>query len=118
MKKKKKDEQKVDADLKQIGISPRIYHFVKDVGPFSAVTIAEDVLTWEGARRELDKVLKYHISKCLHNPAPLLMEKLRKKGIYGVAVGYKYDSLNRALGRTIAKGRLLKHIRRTRRERR
>ena len=107
---KKKDERMADLGLERLGIIPRIYHFVKDVGPFSAVTIAEDMLTWEGARRELDKVLKYHISKCLYNPAPLLIEKLRKKGVYGVAVGYKHDSLNRPLGRTIAKGRLLKHL--------
>ena len=111
---RKKDEQKVDAGLKLIGIIPRIYYFVKDVEPFSVITIAEDVLTRKGARREVDKVFKFNISKCLHNPAPLLMKKLRKRGVYGVAVGYKHDTLNRPLGRTIAKGRLLKYLRQER----
>ena len=60
---KNKDEQIADARLKQLGVTPRIYHFVKNVEPFTAITIAEDVLTLAGARRELDLLLRYDIAE-------------------------------------------------------
>ena len=105
----KKDEQKADARLKQLGVTPRIYHYV-DIGPFAAITIAEDVLTWTGAKREIERIMQYHILEGMEGPATKLKEMLRAKKIYGVAVCYKRDRFNARRGRTIAKGKLAKAL--------
>ena len=110
MKKKEKDEQKVDLRLKQLGIAPRIYHFKTHVEPFTAITVAEDILTWAGVRRELDIIIYQHLPFYQHEKATRCREKLHKKGIWGVAICDQRDSINKKRGITIAKGRLLKHL--------
>lgn len=107
---KKKDEQKADFRLQQLGVTPRIYHFEMHVEPFTAISIAEDVLTWAGVRRELDTIIYHHLPFYQHEKATRCREKLRKKGIWGVAICEQRDTINRQRGRTIAKGRLWKHL--------
>ena len=107
---KKKDERKADFGLKQLGITPRIYIFEKNVKPFTAITIAEDRLTWAGVRRELDNIIP-RVNIHLHEKATRLLKELRLKDLYGVAIcDIQEPNINRRLGRTIAKGRLLKHL--------
>lgn len=113
---KKKDERNADLGLKQLGVIPRIYHFETHVEPFTAITIAEDILTLAGVRRELDIIIYQDLPFFTYEKATRCREKLRKKGIWGVAICDQRDPLNRRRGRTIAKGRLLKHIRRERRK--
>lgn len=107
---KKKDELKADFGLKQLGVTPRIYLFEKNVKPFTAITIAEDRLTWAGVRRELDKIIP-RVSIYPHGKATRLREELRRIDVYGVGIcDLQEPNFNRARGRTIAKGRLLKHL--------
>lgn len=107
---KKKDEQIVDARLKQLGVTPRIYHFVKDVKSFNAITIVDDVCTWKQAKREIDSLLADEGSECWHGSSTLLKKKLCQRGIYGVATFCGYQKFNRRIGRTIAKGKLAKYL--------
>lgn len=107
---KKNDEIEADYGLKQLGITPRIYVFEKNVEPFNAITIAEDRLTWAGVRRELDRILP-HVRFYPHERAIRLRRELHRKDIYGIAIcDPREPNLNRRRGRTIAKGRLLKHL--------
>ena len=107
---KKKDEREADLGLKRLRITPRIYHFETHVEPFTAITVAEDILTWAGVRRELDIIFVHHLPFDQHEKATRLREMLREKGIWGVAFCDRRDTFNRQRGRTIAKGRLLKYL--------
>lgn len=107
---KKKDERKADLGLKRLRITPRIYHFETHVEPFTAITVAEDILTWAGVRMELDTIIYQHLPLYQHEKATKCIEKLRKKGIWGVAICDQRETINRQRGRTIAKGRLWKHL--------
>jgi len=104
---RKKDEQIADARLKQLGVTPMIYHFVKDVEPFNAITIADDTCSWEGAKKEIDSLLKDVYWWWLSSE---FKRQLRLSGIYGVAVFAGYNRFNRRIGRTIAKGKLAKYL--------
>ena len=108
---KKKDEQMADARLKQLGVTPMIYHFVKNVKSFNAITIVDDTYTWAGAKREIDSLLKDEGSECWHGSTRLLKRQLRQSGIYGVAVFCGHNKFNRRIGRTIAKGKFAKYLR-------
>ena len=107
---KKNDEQIADARVEQLGVTPRIYHFVKDVEPFNAVTIVDDTHTWKGAKREIDSILRTEGSECWHGSTRLLKKQLRQSGIYGVATFCGRNKFNRLIGRTIAKGKLAKYL--------
>ena len=108
---KKKDERNADLGLKQLGVSPRIYHFETHVEPFTAITITPETMTWANVRTILDIIIYHDLPIYPFEKATRLREKLREKGIWGVAICDPRDELNRQRGRTIAKGRLLKHIR-------
>lgn len=108
---KKKDEIKADMLLKQLRITPRIYHFEKHVGPFTAITIADDRLSWAGVRRALNSALCHLEEVPSFFPSTQLLNRLHKHDdIYGIAVCDRRDRFNRQRGRTIAKGRLGKHL--------
>ena len=107
---KKKDEKMADLGLKQLGVDPQIYHFVLDVAPFTAITIAENCYSRLEVRELLDDVIYNIIPLETHEKATRLRIELIQRGIYGVGIGDARDQLNRPLGRTIAKGRLLKHL--------
>ena len=106
---KKKDEMKVDLGLEQLGVYPLIYHFETAVSPFTAITIAEDAYCFESVRTRLDHILSFVLPACPHEKATKLREELVHEQIFGVAICDPRDQLNRQRGRTIAKGRLLKH---------
>lgn len=107
---KKKDEIDADRRLEQLGVMPRIYHFETHVEPFKAITIAEDRLTSAGVRRELDRILP-HVRSYPHEKATRLRKALREIDIYGVAICDSQEpDMNVTRGRTIAKGRLGKHL--------
>lgn len=108
---KKKDEIQADKRLKELSVTPRIYHFEKDIGPFTAISIADDRLTWAGARRVLNHALLHMEQVPTLTPATQLINRLREHDdIFGLAVCDRRDQLNRQRGRTIAKGRLAKHL--------
>lgn len=107
---KKKDEREADLGLKQLGVTPRIYYFETAVSPFTAIIIAEDCFSRESVRARLDHVLSNVLPALLHEKATRLRKELAQENIYGVAICDQRDTLYRQRGRTIAKGRLLKHI--------
>ena len=110
MKMKKRDEKMADLRLKQLGVNPQIYHFEYRVEPFTAITIADNIMSWATVRGAIDDILSTILPCILHEKATRLREELEQWGIYGVSICDRRDQLNRQRGRTIAKGRLLKHL--------
>ena len=109
---KKKDEKMADLGLKQLGVKPQIYHFVTGVKPFTAVTIAANIMSWATARSALDGIVQGILPTCPHEKATRLRLELAQQFlVYGVSICDTGDSFNRRRGRTIAKGRLLKRLR-------
>ena len=107
---KKKDEKLVDLRLKKMGIEPRIYHFAVSIWPFRMITIANPDWSWGAVMRIIDIILADVISRFEHNRSTMMLQELRDRGICGVAICEQRDQLNRQRGRTIAKGRLWKHL--------
>jgi len=108
---KKKDERIADLGLKQIGVTPLIYHFESQVEPFTAITVADDILHWSSVRHSLNFILPTILPTVTHEKATRLrLELAQLRDIYGVSICDGRDQFNRQRGRTIAKGRLLKHL--------
>lgn len=104
-------EQKLDAEFERMEIKPKVFHFVNSIIQSVAITIVDERLTWLGAQREIVKAHSDGASQHLFFfPATRLLDTLRKRDIYGVAICDKRDNFNRQRGRIIAKGRLLKHL--------
>lgn len=104
---KKKDEQKADLGLKQLGVRLRIYHIRQYVWPFAGVTI---VTAEEGSFRAILDIVQKEISMHTLNKATKTKKDLNDLGIFGVAICDVRDQYNKKRGRTIAKGRLWKHL--------
>ena len=107
---KNKLENKIDEELAKINVRPRIFHYTKDVAPFTAVTIAE---TEGGTWTEINDILRInlcYICELPYNKATNLRVGLERYAIFGVAICDKRDQFNRQRGRVIAKGRLLKYL--------
>lgn len=113
---KKKDEMLVDLRLKKMGIEPRIYHFAVSVWPFRVITIANTGWSWGAVRRIIDQIFVNVILRFEHERSTMMLQELRDRGIYGVSICEQRDQLNRQRGRTIAKGRLWKHLERMEKE--
>jgi len=107
---KKKDEKMADLGLKQLGVNPQIYHFETRVKPFTAITIAVELLSWTSLRASLDDIIMKTLPFLPHEKATQLRESLAQRGIHGVSICDSRDGFNRQRGRTIAKGRLLKQL--------
>lgn len=114
---KSKIEKKLDNEFERLEVKPHIYHFTKGVAPFTAITIAEDYQPagskrgWNSMRGAIDNVFEREylwMRKCC--PATQFIKGLALMRIYGVAICDKRDQFNRQRGRIIAKGRLLKHL--------
>ena len=111
----KTTEIKVDKEFEKFGAKPRIFHF-RDNTPFGTITIATKNTNWnwndiltiirECGRNSYDYYLYFH--------ATHLMHELATQKIYGVAICDKRSQFYRQKGRVIAKGRLLKHMKRER----
>jgi hypothetical protein len=113
---KKRDEQLADSRLEKMGIAPSIYHFDVPVYPFRAITIADTQWGWDVVRKMIEGIVTGPVSKVIHERSTLMMQELHDRGIYGVAICDARDQLNRQRGRTIAKGRLWKHLKRGQKE--
>jgi hypothetical protein len=113
---KKRDEKLADTRLRLLRVSPRIYHFDMFMKPFRAITIAEDVLTWPQVRKILDTIFSRTIAYQAFEEATTLRKELCSRHIYGVAICNEHDQFSRQRGRTIAKGRLWKHLKRIEKE--
>ena len=109
---KKKDEQLADLRLGKLGIEPKIFLFDINIAPFRAIMIAETSDTRVTIRAMLDDILGNVLTTIIHEKATRLREELRKRGVYGVAICDIHDQYNLPRGRTIAKGRLWKHLKR------
>jgi hypothetical protein len=107
---KKKDEMLVDSRLNELGITPKIYHFDIPMYPFRTITVADTRWSWDELRRIIYAIATGPISKIVHGRSTLMMQELRDRRIFGVAICEHRDQLNRPRGRTIAKGRLWKHL--------
>lgn len=108
---KKKDERMADEGLAKFLVKPKIYHYAINVNPFTAITIAAHGFSWDIGRKRIEEAL-IELWKHKDNPAPATktLRHLRAEGIYGVAICDYGDRFNSRRGRTIAKGRLLKHL--------
>ena len=106
---KKKDEKRADLGLKQLCVRPQIYHFEHRVEPFTAITIADN-MSWPTVRGAIDDILSTILPCIVYEKATRLREELEQWDIYGVSICDSRDEFNRQRGRTIAKGRLLKHL--------
>ena len=108
---KKKDETLVDLRLGKLGIEPNIFLFDLNVAPFRGIMIAETSKTWLTIRGMLHDIWGNVMTTITDIEKPTrLREELRKRGIYGVAICDIHDQFDLPLGRTIAKGRLWKHL--------
>jgi hypothetical protein len=107
---KKKDEQLADSRLGDLGIQPKIFLFDLNIAPFRAIMIAETSETWVTIRAMLDDIFGNVLTTIIHEKATRLREELRKRGIYGVTICDIHDQFDLPRGRTIAKGRLWKHL--------
>lgn len=109
---KSKTEKKLDEEFERIGVKPNVYHFrdiyLEDTFRFTAITVAAM------ANCKKNNIIN-DINACgrpdfyLHNHASHLLRGLTARS-YGVAICDKRDQFNRQRGRIIAKGRLLKHL--------
>lgn len=105
---KSKTEQKLDTEFERMGLRPRIYHFTTNVTPFNAITIAHcGGYSWSVMKGILISVFA---CETIYWRAGRILNALRRRGIYGVAICDSRDSFNRQRGRIIAKGRLLKYL--------
>lgn len=106
-----KIEEKLDKEFEKRGLKPKIYHFMGNdiVYPYAGITIA-DVKhgTYEGTLKYVIRTIDKSFDLD-HNLASHLKADLNFGG-WGVAICDKRDTFNRQRGRIIAKGRLLKNL--------
>ena len=103
-------EQQLHRKFKELGVSPCIYHFVCDVYPYAAITIATTTKywTWESL---FEEVMRYVANSRFsdYGQTTKLKRKLEQAQLYP-AICNSRDQFNRQRGRIISKGRLLKHL--------
>ena len=104
---KSKLEKVLDEEFERIGIKPHIYHFF-GICPYNAITIATNT---EYTYEEILKIITHSIAStfCLSNDVAACKAEIEKQ-FGGIAICNNSDQFNRKLGRTIAKGRLLKYL--------
>ena len=110
---KNKLEQTLDVEFAHIGISPLIYHFRDNCGHYSAITIVDTQQSWIEVRLILDRMMPSWFSHLTYEgklvpPNIYFRDFLHENDLFGYA--FFAFSFNRRLGRIIAKGRLLKHL--------
>ncbi|AJP62042.1 hypothetical protein [ANMV-1 virus] len=106
----RKDELLADSRLKKLGILPKIYHFDVVIEPFRGITIADAQRSWNDVRMSIEDILSTSLLAIRHERSTMMLKELHERGIYGVAICELRDQHNRQRGRTIAKGRLWKHL--------
>jgi hypothetical protein len=107
----KKLERKLDAEFKQMGLHPKVMHFM-DVNYFNAITIVIPESLWDDTIRFKIEAVLYPESYLieLFHPKIRIINALKRIDIYGVAICDKRDKFNQQRNRIIAKRRLLKHL--------
>lgn len=108
---KRKDERMADAGLAKFLVKPKIYHYTFNVSHFTAITLAAHGFSWDIGRQGIDEALIKVWNQNEPAPATRTLRHLRAEGIYGVTICDYGDQFDSRRGRTIAKGRLLKHLR-------
>lgn len=103
-------ERKLDEQFTAMGVKPRVYHFIKDIEPFNAVTIATEKYTRNVIEDKLSYVGFYKAHPMYFSPATALRKGLQQEGVYGIAICYKSDPFIKREGRNKAKGRLMQHL--------
>jgi len=106
-------EQRVDAEFRLMGVTPRIYHFIHEYCPFTAITIVDALRSRENIKMILDFFthnMDRDANDMIFPASGYLSKSLHENHIYGFALCSLEDQFNRQRGRIIAKGRLLKHI--------
>ncbi|MCK4731832.1 MAG: hypothetical protein KAT65_05165 [Methanophagales archaeon] len=108
---KSKLEIKIDNEFNNLGIKVRIYHFTEPVFQINAITIVTNNKKWNWKR------IADALRECLldttekeFNQSTELLSQMATKDFYGIAICNRRDSFNRQRGRIIAKGRLLKYL--------
>ena len=108
-------EARLDREFESMNVKVYIYH-IRDVKMFGGITIATETRQDVAA---LSRMVESLCIKCIglttrrqvDAPASWMLAELEKQGFHGVAICDRRDQFSRKRGRTIAKGRLLKHIR-------
>lgn len=110
---KSKTEIKLDKEFEKIGVKPRIYYFV-GMYPFGTVTVATDnpEHTWKDIMTYIGNGIGGGIVNEFGRATRLLHTLQDSYCLYGVAICNIRDQFNRKQGRIIAKGRLLKSLKR------
>ena len=112
---KSKTEKKLDEEFEKLGIKTRVYHFI-NIPLFNAVTVVTPDNRTYGDIKNI--VLKSRQPEFyLRQHAEYLLSKLAGlPDLHGVAICDIRDQFDRKLGRIIAKGRLLKQLKKEREE--
>ena len=102
---KTKIEQKLDREFENMGVKPSIYHLRKGILPFAGVTVAILEGDYNTARNRVwDSMATYH-------SASGVKAICERQGMPGIAICDLRDQYSKRIGRVIAKGRLLKALR-------
>ena len=102
-------EKRLDRELEDMGVQTRTYH-LKEMWPFAGVTIV--TADREGSFRAVKEMVQKAISMHTLNKATKTKKDLNDLGIFGVAICDVRDQYSKKRGRIIAKGRLLKELKR------
>lgn len=109
---KSKIEEKLDKEFEELGIKPRIFHFVSGSlrYPYAGITIVDTAYyaTYGGVLDFVKQAIDMSRFSDHNNTSEL--KALLNSGAWGVAICDKRDTFNRKRGRVIAKGRLLKRL--------
>ena len=119
-------EQKIDKTLEELGVRPYVYHIRaygkephrRSLWVFNAITIADTrQMRSADVENDIAKLMdglanaRMLYGESIH-PATWMMKELRDLGYYGVSICDRRDNFSRKRGRMIAKGRLLRYLRR------
>lgn len=114
---KSKTEIGLDKEFERMGVKPRIYHFIENTYPYRAVTVVMDnrdllaPLLWKQVLARVISGIDY-ASVSNYNRTTRVIKQLKTENIHGIAICDIRDQFNRKQGRIIAKGRLLKQLKR------
>ena len=104
---KTKIEHKIDMELEKLGVKTYIYHIREYVWPFSGVTIA--LPNRDNSYKEVYELVRGR-GAYIFEPASQLKSRLEAAVVVGIAICDGRDQYNKRIGRIIAKGRLLKAL--------
>ena len=101
-------EKRLDREFEEMGVQIHTYHIKKYVCPFTGVTLV--IADRECSVHAVKYMVQLAIVAYGENRATKLKKNLNDLGIFGVAICDQRDPYNKKRGRIIAKGRLLKEL--------